>query len=177
MIKMSVTKKEESTNQKTFFPSCELEAVDEFEFDDYERINLSELGNDDEIEGKPYLSEVGSYTVDDDGVKKTIHSAHLYIVDDDAKEYYDIKINLKENSDLQKNVHKSSTLFAFATGILELEHPGCTSGMNRIKKVDLSEFRSFTNELNKMIVKVKTIKSKGKKSFVYNTFKVLKVES
>lgn len=158
--------------QKTFFPGCELEQVDEFEFLDYDRINLSDLDSDDEFDGKPYLTEVQSYNYDDDGTEKTNHCVHLYIVDDDAEEYLDIKINLKKDGDIQEKVHKLSKLYAFATGIMELENPDSTKGMNQIRRIDLGEFHKFTNDLNKMVIKVIT---KSSKTMTYNTFKVLKV--
>lgn len=160
------------TEQKTFFPGCELEKVDEFDFLDYEKINLSELDGDDEFNGKPYLTEVQSYNYDDDGVEKTNHCVHLYIVDDDAEEYLDIRINLKKEGDIQEKVHKLSKLYAFATGVMELENPGSTRGMNQIRTINLNEFRKFTNELNEMIIKVVT---KSSKTMTYNSFKVVKV--
>ena len=158
----------------TFFTECELESVEEYDFLDYDRLNLKTLENGECFSGKPHLSEVETYTFDDDGTEKTNHRAHLFIVDDEAEEYLDIKINLKQDGDVQKNVHKLSTLFRYVTGILEFENPGRTVGMNRIRTINLQQFREFTNNCNFMEIEVETVNGAN---FPYNSFKIKKIEN
>lgn len=159
--------------QKTFFPGCELEQVEENPIFEYNHIDISDLEDDEEYTGNPELSEIETYTFDDDGVEKTQHRLHLRLVDEEEEEYLDIRINLKKADDIQQRVHHKSKLYALCTGIMELENPGCTQGMNSIKTVNIGEFRKFINELTEMTVRIKTEYSTN---FTYNSFIVTDVQ-
>lgn len=138
----------------------------------YERVMLSELDDDVEVEGRVEMSSVQSVTFDDDGEEVTKYRCQLAIFDDDAEDYTLINLNLKKAGDIQENIRKGSVLYDFITSIMELENPQSTVNKNIIRKVNLETFREWINALQKITIKV--VERNG--DFVFNSFKVIDVE-
>ena len=165
-------------NEQTKFPSCELGYSSQNEIQEeignYFKIPLRELNDKDEVEGKPYLSEINEFNFIDHhtGEETTKHNVVLYLVRDDDETFYEIPISLKKNDEVQTNVHHLSKLYALITGILEIEQPYVTQSTNYIKTVDLREFREFINEAANMRIRVKTVVNDEMK---YNSFEVIKL--
>ena len=184
MIKMAVTKKTKGEEflefveaetvkeepVQTGLPSVEAEFVEESdnygEWYTYTRINMNELSDGDEYEGKPILLPVQTVQFDDD--EEPRYRARLLLVDDEAEEYLQINLNLKQKGDVQTNVHNASSLYALIGGIQNLSNPQWTSMFNRIKKVDLSEWEDYINSKESMTVEIVTKTG----SFSYNSFRV-----
>lgn len=152
---------------KTHFNSVELAYEEESPLLEYNKLDISQLEEDDYYSGKPELSQVETYTYDNDGKEETKHRIHLFLIDEEEEEYLDIRINLKKPDDIQERIHHKSKLYALCCGLMELENPGVTQNMNMIKKVDINEFREFINNLSEMTIRVKT---EYGNNFTYNTF-------
>lgn len=155
------------------FPQVEGEFVEEREFinlQGLERLTLNELYEDDIFAGKPILQEVEKVQFDPEEPPK--YRARLLLVNEEDKEYLQINLNLKKDGDIQENVHEKSTLYALVGGIMNIRTEGAwTTQYNRIRKVDLSEFRDyFEKEVNELVIQVKTIEAND---FAYNSFKVV----
>ena len=78
------------------------------------RLKLSDFGPDDEYTGTPMLSGIEERLDFNDPTKKQ-YILRFNIVDE--SEYLQININLKNDEIVQRNVHKSSKLFALVDGI------------------------------------------------------------
>ena len=164
----------EKTEIKTHFQSIELDYEEESPLLEYNKLDISQLEEDDYYSGKPELSQVETYTYDNDGKEETKHRLHLFLIDEEEEEYLDIRINLKKPDDIQERIHHKSKLYALCCGLMELENPGVTQDMNIIKKVDINEFREFINNLSEMTIRVKT---EYGNNFTYNTFIVTSCEA
>lgn len=146
--------KEVEKEQATLFPSLEGEFEEEFEVPyEFERYTLRDLNHGDTFEGKPYMSEVHQFSFDQDGVEVTKNRFKLFLVDEDSEEYLDINVNLKTEGDVQKNIHKRSVLYDFIASIQDLNGSQFSSLYNRIKIVNLSEFREYINSMDVMTIK------------------------
>ena len=152
-------------------PSVEADFVEESdnygEWYSYTRINLNELEDGDEYLGKPLLLPVETVQFDEE--EEPRYRARLLLIDDDAEEYLQINLNLKQNSSIQTNVHNASSLYALIGGIQNLSNPQWTTLFNRIKKVNLEEWEDYINSKETMNVK---IVEKSGSSFTYNSFRV-----
>ena len=155
---------------QTGLPSVEADYVEEtgsdYDWYTYTRINMNELSDGDEYEGKPILLPVQTVQFDDD--EEPRYRARLLLVDDEAEEYLQINLNLKQKGDVQTNVHNASSLYALIGGIQNLSNPQWTSMFNRIKKVDLSEWETYINSKETMTVEIVTKTG----SFSYNSFRI-----
>lgn len=154
-------------------PTVEGEKVEENEqFDntwyDYERINLSELEDGEQWKGRPLMLPIEKVQWDPEDKPK--YRCRLVLIDDDLKTYVQINLNLKSEDTIQHNVHIRSMLFALIGGIYEINTPGWTSMYNRIKEVDVNQWRDFINNLESMKIEAKTMNGNG---FDYNTFRVI----
>ena len=89
--------------------------------------------------------------------------------DDEAEEYLEINLNVKQKGDIQTNVHNASSLYALIGGIQNLNNPQWTTLFNRIKKVDLSEWEEYINSKESMTVEIVT---KSGSNFTYNSFRI-----
>ncbi len=151
-------------------PTVEAEYVEESdsygEWYSYTRINLSELEDGDEYEGKPVLLPVETVQFDEEEDPR--YRSRLLLIDDDAEEYLQINLNLKQKGDVQTNVHNASSLYALIGGIQNLSNPQWTSMFNRIKRVDLSEWETYINKKESMTVEIVTKTG----SFSYNSFRI-----
>jgi hypothetical protein len=128
---------------------------------------LNELEDQDEYEGRPLLLPVETVQFDEEEDPK--YRARLLLIDDEAEEYLQININLKQKGDVQTNVHNASSLYALIGGIQNLSNPQWTSMFNRIKRVDLTEWETYINSKETMTVE---IKEKQGSNFSYNSFRV-----
>ncbi len=155
---------------QTGLPSVEAEFVEEtgsdYEWYSYTRINLNELDDQDEYEGRPLLLPVEVVQFDDD--EEPRYRARLLLIDDEGEEYLQINLNLKQKGDVQTNVHNASSLYALIGGIQNLSNPQWTQMFNRIKRVDLSEWETYINSKESMTVEIVTKTG----SFSYNSFRV-----
>ena len=160
---------------KSELPSVEADFVEESdnygEWYTYTRINLNELVDGDEYEGKPLLLPVQTVQFDDE--EEVRYRSRLLLIDDEAEEYLQINLNLKQNGDVQTNVHNASSLYALIGGIQNLSNPQWTTLFNRIKRVDLSEWETYINKKESMEVQI--VEKQGS-NFNYNSFKITKLE-
>ena len=152
-------------------PSVEADFVEESdnygEWYSYTRINLNELEDGDEYLGKPLLLPVEKVQFDEDEDPR--YRARLLLIDDEAEEYLQINLNLKQNSSIQTNVHNASSLYALIGGIQNLSNPQWTSMFNRIKKVNLEEWEDYINSKEEMNVRI--VEKQGS-NFSYNSFRI-----
>ena len=160
-----------SEEPKSELPSVEADFVEESdnygEWYSYVRINLNELDNGDEYLGKPLLLPVETVQFDEDEDPR--YRARLLLIDDDAEEYLQINLNLKQKGSVQTNVHNASSLYALIGGIQNLSNPQWTQMFNRIKKVNLEEWEDYINSKKEMNI---VIVEKSGSSFTYNSFRV-----
>ena len=152
-------------------PSVEADFVEEtgadYDWYSYTRINLNELDDGDEYEGRPLLLPVEVVQFDEEEDPR--YRSRLLLIDDEAEEYLQINLNLKQKGDVQTNVHNASSLYALIGGIQNLSNPQWTTLYNRIKKVDLSEWEEYINKKESMTVE---IVEKSGSNFTYNSFRI-----
>ena len=156
---------------QTGLPSVEADFVEEtgmdYDWYSYTRINLNELDDGDEYEGRPLLLPVEVVQFDEEEDPR--YRARLLLIDDEGEEYLQINLNLKQKGDVQTNVHNASSLYALIGGIQNLNNPQWTTLFNRIKKVDLSEWETYINNKESMTVEIVT---KSGSNFTYNSFRI-----
>ena len=159
---------------QTGLPSVEADFVEEtgmdYDWYSYTRINLNELDDGDEYEGRPLLLPVEVVQFDEEEDPR--YRARLLLIDDEGEEYLQINLNLKQKGDIQTNVHNASSLYALIGGIQNLSNPQWTTMFNRIKQVDLSEWETYLNNKESMTVE---IKEKSGSNFTYNSFRITKL--
>ena len=156
---------------KSELPSVEADFVEEtgmdYDWYSYTRINLNELDDGDEYEGRPLLLPVEVVQFDEEEDPR--YRSRLLLIDDEGEEYLQINLNLKQKGDVQTNVHNASSLYALIGGIQNLNNPQWTTMFNRIKKVDLSEWETYINNKESMTVEIIT---KQGSNFSYNSFRI-----
>ena len=156
---------------KSELPSVEADFVEEtgmdYDWYSYTRINLNELDDGDEYEGRPLLLPVETVQFDEE--EEPRYRSRLLLIDDEGEEYLQINLNLKQKGDVQTNVHNASSLYALIGGIQNLSNPQWTTMFNRIKRVDLSEWETYINNKESMTVEIVT---KEGSSFSYNSFRI-----
>ena len=176
---MAVKNKEETIevievkDETEKLPQIEADYVEEDmtgEWYSYTRASLNDFSDGDEYEGKPLLLPVEKVQFDDDQVR---YRARLLLIDDEEEEYLQINLNVKQDSNIQTNVHNLSSLYSLIGGIQNLNNPGWTKKYNRIKKVDLSEWETYINSKESMTVE---IEAKEGSNFTYNSFRVTNLE-
>ena len=131
---------------QTGLPSVEADFVEEtgmdYDWYSYTRINLNELDDQDEYEGRPLLLPVEVVQLDEEEDPR--YRARLLLIDDEGEEYLQININLKQKGDIQTNVHNASSLYALIGGIQNLSNPQWTTLFNRIKKVEATSLTTVS---------------------------------
>ena len=156
---------------KSELPSVEADFVEEtgmdYDWYSYTRINLNELDDGDEYEGRPLLLPVEVVQFDEEEDPR--YRSRLLLIDDEGEEYLQINLNLKQKGDVQTNVHNASSLYALIGGIQNLSNPQWTTLFNRIKKVDLSEWETYINQKESMTVEI--VEKQGS-NFSYNSFRI-----
>ena len=161
---------EQEEKADTGLPSVEADFVEVDTTGDwytYDRVRLNDYENGDEYEGKPLLLPVETVQFDEDEDPR--YRARLLLIDDEAEEYLEININVKQKGDIQTNVHNASSLYALIGGIQNLSNPQWTAMFNRIKRVDLSEWEDYINKKESMTVE---IVEKSGSNFTYNSFRI-----
>lgn len=138
--------------------------------ENYTDTSINELLDGDRFVGKPHLSDVMSFNVDEDGVEVTKYRVQLVLIDDEMEEALRININLKQDGDIQENIYSSSKLFALIEGLANLRMAGSMDNYNRIKKVDLNVIRKNLENIDTL--KIEAVEKEFNSNF-YNTFKVL----
>ena len=160
-------------DKQTIFTDTQLDYEEIVEIPDgYEKAELKDFEDGKLLRGRPEMSSVTSFTIDDAGEEKTINRFKLYIFQDEDQLYIEINVNLKNDGDIHKNIRKGSVLFDFITSILELENAGSVGKSNIIRNVNLKEYREFVNRLGEMTIQVK--EKTG--SYVYYSFIVRDVQ-
>lgn len=161
----------EEQETQSALPTVEADYVEETdnygEWYSYTRIGLNELEDGDEYEGKPLLLPVETVQFDEEEAPK--YRARLLLIDDEAEEYLQINLNLKQKGEVQTNIHNASSLYALIGGIQNLSNPQWTNMFNRIKRVDLTEWETYINSKDSMEV---TIVEKQGSNFTYNSFRI-----
>ena len=156
---------------KSELPSVEADFVEEtgadYDWYSYTRINLNELDDGDEYEGRPLLLPVEVVQFDEEEDPR--YRSRLLLIDDEGEEYLQINLNLKQKGDVQTNVHNASSLYALIGGIQNLSNPQWTTLFNRIKRVDLSEWETYLNNKESMTVEI--VEKEGS-NFTYNSFRI-----
>ena len=155
---------------QTGLPPVEADYVEEDltgEWYTYTRISLKELEDGDEYEGKPILLPNREIIFEDEEQPK--YRAELILVDDESEEYLQININLKTKDEIQSNVHNASSLYALIGGIQNLSNPQWTKRFNRIRKVNLEEWREYIETKESMTIEVV---EKSGSNFTYNSFRI-----
>lgn len=161
---------EDEAPTTTDLPSVEADYVEDDyngEWYSYLRVNLSDLDDGDEYDGKPLLLPIEKVQFDEEEAPR--YRARLLLIDDENEEYLQINLNLKSDNDIQTNVHNASSLYALIGGIQNLNNPQWTSMFNRIKKVNLEQWRDYLDTKANMNVK---IVEKTGSNFVYNSFRI-----
>lgn len=151
-------------------PIIEADYVEENytgEWYNYLRINLSELEDGDEYEGKPLLTEIEKVQFDEEEAPQ--YRCRLLLLDDENEEYLQINIKVKSTNDVQTNIHHASTLYALLASINDLNNPGWSSNFNHIKSVNLEDWRNYLD--NKELMSIKVVEKTGS-NFTYNSFRV-----
>ena len=161
----------EEQETQSELPSVEADFVEEtgsdYDWYSYTRINLNELEDQDEYEGRPLLLPVETVQFDEEEGPR--YRSRLLLIDDEGEEYLQINLNLKQKGDVQTNVHNASSLYALIGGIQNLSNPQWTTMFNRIKRVDLSEWETYINNKESMTVEI--VEKSGSK-FTYNSFRI-----
>ena len=156
---------------QTGLPSVEADFVEEtgmdYDWYSYTRINLNELDDGDEYEGRPLLLPVEVVQFDEEEDPR--YRSRLLLIDDEGEEYLQINLNLKQKGDVQTNVHNASSLYALIGGIQNLSNPQWTTMFNRIKKVNLEEWEDYINTKESMNVRI--VEKQGS-NFSYNSFRI-----
>ena len=163
---------EKVTDEPTMdLPSVEADFVEatgaDYDWYSYTRINLNELEDQDEYEGRPLLLPVEVVQFDEEEDPR--YRARLLLIDDEEEEYLEINLNVKQKGDIQTNVHNASSLYALIGGIQNLSNPQWTQMFNRIKRVDLSEWETYINSKESMTVEI--VEKQGS-DFSYNSFRI-----
>ena len=158
---------------------AEYQEDNSYDFFDYNRLTPQDIGGDEYYQGRPVLSEVSEQTFEnDDGTKRTTYRCQLFLVDDDAEEFLQININLKQAGDIQKNLHHKSMAYKLIAGIMETIQKGWSQDHNFITQTNLKEFRDYINKLNSMTIFIReeTGTDNTGREFVYYPFKITEVQ-
>lgn len=159
------------TNLDNPFTSLDAGYVEQtnYDFFDYQRRSLADIGPDEYYMGKPVLSDVHEVTFDNDGEEQKRNRCQLWLVDDDAEEFLQINISLKEAGDIQHSLHYKSSAYKLIAGIMEQIQPGWAEDHNVINQVDLKEYRDYLEGKESMTI---LIREENGSNFDYMTFKV-----
>ena len=79
--------REQVEEEETIFSSLDMgyEEEDNLPYE-YERIRLTDLEDQETYTGRPVMTEVQSFTIDDDGEEVTKYRCKLYLIDDEEEE-------------------------------------------------------------------------------------------
>lgn len=136
----------------------------------YHLKDTNTYGDGEVFFGKPLLSEIDTRTFDYDGEEVTRHSVSLYLIDDD-EEWFDMPINLKEDTDIQHNINTRSKLFPLIRGVAQCLFPEQVNLLpedHELEECNLESIRKMVYDIPRIGLKVKTID--GGDIGVYNSF-------
>lgn len=143
--------------------------------EDYVVIDLKECYDDDIIDGKPQLSQIIKSTFEnkETGEEETTYRVDLALLNDEELTAYLIRINLKSDDIIQKDVHHASKLFKLVKGLMEIKvGAGCMDNYNRLNVVNLDKIREQIESLDELTLKV-VEESMNNRSIIYNSFVVV----
>ena len=141
---------------------------------DYNRIELKNMEDEEEFEGKPHLSPIktNKYTNKETGEEQITHSISLVLIDDGACEAYIYPITLKTDNPVQTNVHSASKLYSLVMGLMEQKQKGVSQQFNELPKVNLDSLTKMVSKYESMTVECKKIYG----DFNWNNFRITDVE-
>lgn len=137
---------------------------------DMNRLNLSDMEDGDHFTGRPELSGIEE-RIDFNDTEKKQYIIRFNIVNDDAKEYLNINIRLKTNENIQRNVHKQSSLFALVDSLSWILDE-YWQVYDIIKEVNITNLRNFINSAD--IITVHIVEREADFGS-YNSFRVLEI--
>lgn len=141
----------------------------------YQEIRLNEMEVGESYIGNPVLTiiEKGKKFVEADGSEKQSIYAYLVLVDDEAREYLTIGLNLKEYDDVQKNVHPKSKLYTLVSELMRLV-TGKETPRRTMETVTLSTIRNILKKITSMEIEV--IEVPARDINPYKNFKINNIE-
>lgn len=164
----------------------EIESMREMKIGDYVMPPSSDIhflneliyGDGECYFGKPLIGDVETRTYEnDDGSSVSRSRITLYIVDD-YDECYAMPINLKEEGDIQHNVHTRSKLFPLIKGVGQTLYPDdpLLDEHYELKTCNLASIRKMVNEdIPRMGLKIRTMDG-GDNIGDYNSFVIVSPE-
>lgn len=141
---------------------------------DYNRIELKNMEDEEEFEGNPHLSpiKVNKFTDKETGEEKVNYTISLVLIDDMTCEAYIYPIGIKSEDVVQKNVHSASKLYALVRGLMECKQKGVSQQFNELPKVNLDSLTNMIGKYESMTVECKKIYG----DFTWNSFRIKSVE-
>ena len=141
---------------------------------DYNRIELKNMEDEEEFEGNPHLSpiKVNKFTDKETGEEKVNYTISLVLIDHGTCEAYIYPITLKNDNMVQKNVHSASKLYALVMGLMECKQKGVSQQFNELPKVNLESLTKMIAKYESMTVECKKIYG----DFTWNSFRIRDVE-
>lgn len=143
--------------------------------EDYDKISLNNMEDEEEWEGKPFLSEIETrtWTNKDTDEEETLYQVTLFLMDDDAREAYLYPIKIKTDTVIQEDIHPSSKLHSLITGLCELEAPGISTQLkNRKTKCNLDFLKKKVESYKSMSIRCKTEYG----NIIWNNFVITEAE-
>ena len=140
----------------------------------YTIINLNDMKDDQEFQGKPLMSKPYTFDFEDRFTSEITekNACKLALIDDTVEKAVLININLKQEGDIQKNIFKGSVLFDLIASIHEIDTPGCMEGFNVFKNLNLKKVREIINKWSNITIIAHTITG----DYQYNTVKVTSID-
>lgn len=141
--------------------------------------DMNDCADGDVFEGQPLLTKPRKSVYEDDetGEKSVRYFCMFYLADFLEDEYLEIRIPLKSDDDVQKNVFPNSKLFPLVKGVLQTLYPDeqLLDEDYALDECRLSSIRKMVSDIDKMAIKVKLIT--GTNGFPdYNSYVVIKPE-
>lgn len=140
----------------------------------FQRIELKNMEDEEEFEGKPILSEIktNKFTDKNTGEETINHTVSLVLIDEMSEEAYIYPIGIKTNEEIQVNVHNASKLYSLVMGLMELKQKGVSQHYNELPKVNLESLRKMISKFESMTVECKTVYG----DFTWNNFRITDAE-
>lgn len=140
----------------------------------FQRIELKNMEDEEEFEGKPMLSEIKTtkFTDKNTGEETINHTVSLVLIDEMSEEAYIYPIGIKTNEEIQVNVHNASKLYSLVMGLMELKQKGVSQHYNELPKVNLESLRKMISKFESMTVECKTVYG----DFTWNNFRITDAE-
>lgn len=139
---------------------------------EFNRIELKNMEDEEEFEGKPSLSQIKVNTFKDKntGEEKTTYTISLVLKDEMVEEAYIYPINLKDDEPIQTNIKSASKLYSLIMGLMECKQKGVSRHYNELPRVNLDSVREMIGKYESMTVMCKTIYGQ---EFNWNNFRIL----